>query len=141
MDAAELDAVRTLLIGATPAVLTTTRAAGSAATSPVWFHWSGDAFELVVVEGDPKLSHLRRDPRCALVVFEAVPPFRGVEVRGDAELLTAGVADVRRAIADRYLGGELARRFLDARASVPGVRVRLPADRARTWDLRGILPT
>jgi hypothetical protein len=31
--------------------------------------------------------HLRRTPTCLLVVFEAVPPFRGVEANGEPELV------------------------------------------------------
>jgi hypothetical protein len=58
----------------------------SALVSPVWFRWN-DAFEVVIAEDDVKLTHLRRDRRCVLVVFEATPPFRGIEVRGEARLV------------------------------------------------------
>src|SRR5262245_16068647 len=79
--------VRSLLDAPSPAVLTTYRQNGSALVTPVWFRFAEDAFEVVIAEGDVKLRHLRRDPRCALVVFEAVRPFRGIEVRGPAELI------------------------------------------------------
>ena len=75
------ESVRSLLEAASPAVLTTYRRDGSALVRPVWFRWNAPAFEVVVAEGDVKLEHLRRDPRCVLVVFEAIPPFRGIEVR------------------------------------------------------------
>ena len=65
-------------------MLTTSRQDGTALTTPVWFRWTGAAFEIVIAQGDVKLRHLERDPRCVLVVFETVPPFRGVEVRGEA---------------------------------------------------------
>ena len=86
-----------------------------------------------------KLDHLRRDPRCSLVVFEAVPPFRGVEVRGQAELIECDVRPVREAIAGRYLGVAEGRRFA-ARRTRPGVLLRLSGDE-RTWDLSAILPS
>jgi len=76
-----------MLEAASPAVLTTYRRDGSALTSPVWYRWTGDAFEVVIAADDVKVRHLMRDPRCALVVFEVARPFRGVEVRGEAELL------------------------------------------------------
>ena len=41
---------------------------------------------------DPKLEHLRRDPRCLLLSFEAVRPFRGIQVRGT--VLFGGLAAV-----------------------------------------------
>jgi Pyridoxamine 5'-phosphate oxidase len=74
--------VRSLLEAPSPAVLTTYRKDGSAHTVLVWFRWVDDAFEVVIAGGDVKLRHLARDPRGVLVVFEAVRPFRGLEVRG-----------------------------------------------------------
>ena len=43
----------------------------------MWFRWNG-AFEVVIAKGDVKLRHLAANPECILVVFESVPPFRGV---------------------------------------------------------------
>ena len=136
-----IEGVRSLLEAPSPAVLTTYRKDGSALVSPVWFHWSDGRFEVVIAEGDLKLRHLARDPRCALVVFEAVPPFRGVEVRGVAELVEGDVGSVRAAIADRYLGARDGARFVAARRSTPGVLLRLATDDPRVWDLSRILPT
>jgi PPOX class probable F420-dependent enzyme len=133
--------VRSLLQAPSPAVLTTYRKDGSALVSPVWFRWSDGAFEIVIAAGDLKLRHLERDPRCALVVFEALRPFRGVEVRGIAELVECDVTSVRAAIAGRYLGVRDGRRFAAERRSKPGVLLRLAADTPRVWDLSGILPT
>jgi hypothetical protein len=79
---------------------------GSANVSPVWFRWRDDAFEVVIARGDVKLKHLNRDPRCALPVFEAVPRFRGIEVRGVPELVEGDVTEARKDIADRYLGAD-----------------------------------
>jgi PPOX class probable F420-dependent enzyme len=99
-----VEPVRSLLEAPSPAVLTTYRKDGSAHTVPVWFRWVDDAFEVVIVKGDVKLRHLARDPRCVLVVFEAVRPFRGLEVRGVAELVEGDVTSARAAIAECYLG-------------------------------------
>jgi PPOX class probable F420-dependent enzyme len=131
--------VQTLLDAPSPAVLTTYRRDGTALTSPVWFRWHDDAFEVVVARGDIKLRHLARRPHCALTVFETAPPFRGVEVRGTPELVETDVTQARVAIAGRYLGAELGRRFA-AERTVPGVLVRLSADQRRLWDLEAILP-
>ncbi len=131
--------VRSLLEGASPAVLTTYRADGSALVTPVWFRWHEGAFEVVIAEGDVKLRHLARDPRCALVVFEAVPPFRGVEVRASAEPVECDVAPIRADIAGRYLGAADGARFAAERTK-PGVLLRLTADSPRVWSLAAILP-
>ena len=122
-------------------MLTTYRKEGSALVTPVWFRWADGAFEVVIAEGDVKLRHLERDPRSILVVFEAVRPFRGVEVRGVPELVRGDVTDARAAIAGRYLGAEDGERFAAARKSKPGVLLRLVPDNPRVWDLSAILPS
>ena len=134
-----LDSVRPLLEAPSAAVLTTYRRDGTALVSPVWFRFAGGVFEVVIAEDDIKLVHLNRDPRCSLVVFESVAPFRGVEVRGEPELVWRDVTAVRTAIACRYLGEEAGRRFAEHR-SVPGVLLRLVPISPRVWDLSAILP-
>lgn len=138
--AARSEDVRSLLEAPSPAVLTTYRKDGSALVSPVWFRWCDGVFEVVIAKGDLKLRHLDRDPRCSLLVFEAVRPFRGVEVRGVGELVECDVSAVRAAIAGRYLGAEDGARFAAERSSKPGVLLRLAGESPRVWDLSGILP-
>ena len=134
-----IDRMRSLLDAPSPAVLTTYREDGSALVSPVWFRWIDGAFEVVIAEGDVKLRHLARDPRCGLVVFEAVPPFRGIDVTSVAELVEGDAGPVRTAIAGRYLGEADGARFVAERTK-PGVVLRLSADAPRVWDLAQILP-
>jgi len=132
--------VRSLIDAPSPAVLTTYRKDGSALTTPVWFRFHDDAFEVVLAEGDVKRKHLARTPRCILVVFEAVPPFRGVEVKGEPELIGKDVTDEREAIAGRYLGADRGRRFAATRRSRLGTLLRLIPDETRVWDLAAVLP-
>ncbi len=126
------------LDGPQPAVLATYDADGSVRMTPVWYRRHDGAFEVVVAEGDPKLRNLRRDPRCTLLVFEATPPFRGLEARGEAELVDGDVAVARADVAGRYLGAENGARFAAERTK-PGVIVRIAVE-PRTWDLAAILP-
>lgn len=119
-------------------MLTTYRRDGSAHVSPVWFRWDGDAFEVVIAKGDAKLRHLARDPRCVFVVFEATPPFRGVELRGTPDVIDTEVTALRAVIAGKYLGTAAGERFAAERRSKPGVIVRLGAGDARVWDLSAI---
>jgi PPOX class probable F420-dependent enzyme len=135
-----LAGMRSMLDAAAPAVLTLLRADGTALASPVWFRATADAIEVVIAAGDRKIEHLRRDPRCVLLVFETTPPFRGVEIRAPAVLDPDGVAEARRAIATRYLGAEQGGRFADRRGD-SGVILRVPLAGARAWDLRAILLT
>jgi PPOX class probable F420-dependent enzyme len=129
-----------LLAGPCPAVLTTYRADGSVLTSPVWVGVGDGAFEIVMAADDGKVRNLRRDPRCLLVIFETSPPFRGIEVRGTAEIeQVQRIAETRRSIAVRYLGVEAGNRFASARADLPSVLVRVRTAHARTWDLSAII--
>ena len=132
--------MRSLLDAPSPAVLTTYRKDGSAHTVPVWFRWTDVALEVVIAKGDVKLRHLARDPRCVLVVFEAVRPFRGLEVRGVGELVEGDVTSARAAIAGRYLGVDDGERFAAERQSRPGVLLWLIPESPRVWDLSWILP-
>lgn len=67
-------------------------------------------------------------------------PFRGVEVRGIADLRPGDVREARASIAGRYLGAEAGARFAVARSARPAVLVRLRPDTVRVWDLGAILP-
>ncbi len=135
-----IEGVRSLLEAPSPAVLTTYRKDESALVSPVWFRFQDGAFEVVIANDDLKLRHLARNSRCALVVFEAVRPFRGIEVRGVAELVACDVAPIRAEIAGRYLGADDGARFADERRSKPGILLRLACENPRVWDLSRILP-
>jgi PPOX class probable F420-dependent enzyme len=135
-----IESVRSLLDAPAPAVLKTYRSEGSALVSPVWFRWHGGAFEVVIAKGDVKLRHLERDQRCSLVVFETERPFRGIEVRGPAELVECDVGPARADIAGRYLGPDDGQRFAAERSLKPGVLLRLVPREPRIWDLSAILP-
>ncbi|MEO8570159.1 MAG: pyridoxamine 5'-phosphate oxidase family protein [Chloroflexota bacterium] len=138
----ELDApeLRSLLDDPSPAALTLYRDDGQATTSPVWFRFKDDAFEVVVAATDRKIGLLRRDPRCVLLIFEAAPPFRGVEVRGEATIEPDEGARTRLAIATRYLGRQAGHVYADLARRPPGFVVRLPIRAARAWNLADKLP-
>src|SRR5947208_4970472 len=130
-----LSDVQSLLDAPSAAVLTTIRKNGSPMPSPVWYRWTGAAFEVVIARDDVKLRHLAREPRCSLLICEAVPPFRGVEVRGSATVTRCDVTEARRSIARRYLGEALGDRFVADRAAAPGDLVELRPVDPRVWDL------
>lgn len=135
------DEVRSLLAGPTPATITIQREDGLVITSPVWFRVENEAFEFVVAASDAKLGHLRRDPRCVLLVFEVSPPFRGVMVRDRATLVFDEGAQARFAIATKYLGPGPGREYADLERRPPGWIVRLPTVEARAWSLVDALPS
>lgn len=133
-------ALSSLLNKPSPAALTLYADDGRAITSPVWFRVAGDWFEVVVGATDPKLRYLRRDPRCVLLVFETVRPFRAVQVTGEAMIEPDEGARARLAIASAYLGSEEGRAYADLARRPPGFVVRLPASASRASDLSDKLP-
>jgi general stress protein 26 len=125
--------LKSLLDSPAAAVLATYRKDGTK-LSPVWFRHEGDYFEVVIAEDDIKVKHIRRNPRVTLLIFETVPPFRGVEVTDDADISSAELDASRRSISSRYLDEDASQAWTKARAG-NGVVVRIPVRSARSWDL------
>jgi PPOX class probable F420-dependent enzyme len=114
------------------AVLATYRRDGAVLLSPVWHEWRDGGFHVVTGSRDVKAAHLRRDPRASIVVCEHSPPHRGVEVRCNARLLTAGLEDAVKRIASRYLGREAGAAYSGRAAD--DLLIRLEPGDLRAWD-------
>jgi PPOX class probable F420-dependent enzyme len=114
------------------AVLATYRRDGTVLLSPVWHEWRHGGFQVVTGSGDVKAAHLRRDPRVSIVVCEHSPPYRGIELRGRARLVTEGVADAVTRIASRYLGPEAGAAY--AERGNDDLLIRLEPGDLRAWD-------
>jgi PPOX class probable F420-dependent enzyme len=114
------------------AVLATYRHDGSVLLSPVWHEWRDGGFQVVTGSQDVKAAQLRRDPRASIVVCEHAPPYRGVEVRCHARLVTAAVGDAVRRIASRYLGAEAGAAY--AESAGDDLLIRLEPGDLRAWD-------
>lgn len=116
------------------AVLATYRKDGGVLLSPVWHRWNDGGFDVVVGPNDIKLTHLRRDPRASVVVYEHVPPYRGLEARGEVRLDPDGAADAIESMAVRYLGPEVGRAYAESLEGSGSVLVRLEPTEIRGWD-------
>ncbi len=114
------------------AVLATYRRDGTVLLSPVWHEWRDGGFQVITGSRDVKAAHLRRDPRASIVLCEHSPPYRGVEVRCNAQLRTAGVTEAVRRIASRYLGREAGAAY--AERSSDDLLIRLEPGELRAWD-------
>jgi PPOX class probable F420-dependent enzyme len=113
-------------------VLATYRRDGSVLLSPVWHEWHAGGFSVVTGSDDVKARHLRRDPRASIVVCEHTPPYRGVELRAPARLVTSGVDEVTLRIASRYLGPDGGAAY--AQSGGDDLLVRLEPGDLRGWD-------
>jgi PPOX class probable F420-dependent enzyme len=117
------------------ATLATYRRDGTVLLSPVWHEWRDGGFNVVLGAGDIKTQHLGRDPRACIVLAENDPPYRGLEVSGEAaiSLDPALALEAFRRIAMRYLGEERGRAFAGDNGEVFSL-LRLTPGRLRTWD-------
>jgi PPOX class probable F420-dependent enzyme len=116
------------------AVLATYRRDGGVLLSPVWHQWRDGGFDVTVYASDIKLTHLRRDPRASMVVYEHEPPYRGIEVRGEARLVPGEGLDALRSMALRYLGPDDGPAYVESVSSADTVLVRLEPGELRGWD-------
>jgi PPOX class probable F420-dependent enzyme len=114
------------------AVLATYRRDGDVLLSPVWHEWRDGGFSVVTAGDDVKAMHLRRDPRASIVLYEHTPPYRGIELRCTARLVTADVHEVTLRIASRYLGPEAGAEYASDFAD--DLLLRLVPGELRTWD-------
>jgi PPOX class probable F420-dependent enzyme len=114
------------------AVLATYRRDGSVLLSPVWHEWHESGFDVVTHHKDVKALHLRRDPRASIVVCDDGPPYRGVEVRTRARLLTTGVREAVERLARRYLGQAGGAAYAERAAD--DTLIRLEPGELRAWD-------
>jgi len=119
-------------------VLATYRRDGTVLLSPVWHEWRAGGFDVVTSSDGVKARQLRRDPRAGLVVCEPSPPYRGVEVRCTARLLTDGVDEIARRIASRYLGPEAGPAYVEQGSD--DLLVRLEPGTVRGWDFADEFP-
>lgn len=115
------------------AVLATLRKDGSVLLSPVCHEWQESGFNMWITEEDVKTRHLRRDPRATIVVAESEEPYRGVEIRGVAQLIDHDVFEVAAGIMARYLGTDEGAAYVKA---YPGKHLvaRLEPGNFRAWD-------
>ena len=114
------------------AVLATHRADGELLLSPVWHEWRDGGFTAASSTVDVKVRHLRRDPRASILVYESEPPYRGIEVRGRADLVREDAGRVALRIAIRYLGPERGAAY--AAEAADDVLIRLVPGALRAWD-------
>ena len=114
------------------AVLATYRADGDVLLSPVWHEWRDGGFQVATGANGIKVRHLRRDPRVSIVVYEHEQPYRGIEVKGHAQLLPEEAPAAVLRIAVRYLGTEAGTAY--AEGETDDMVIRIEPGELRAWD-------
>jgi PPOX class probable F420-dependent enzyme len=126
--------------GTRTGMLSYTSSSGQPLVAPVWFVLDSDELVFNTGKDTAKGRALARDPRTAICVDLAQPPYAFVQVQGVAELSEDPAQLVRTAtaIGARYMGPERAAQF-GQRNGVPGelvVRIR-PHKVLAVFDMTG----
>lgn len=118
------------------AILATQLPDGSTLLSAVWHLSEQGGFTIVIDGSDAKMRNLRRDPRLSVVVAEDDPPYRGIEVRGEARFADMDASAVLRRLAGRYLKNRDVEAYLERMRgwSEEAVVLRVEPGVLRAWD-------
>ncbi len=98
------DAQAGLLEGTNFANLATIRADGTPHVTPVWIDWDGEHVLMNTAAGRAKWTHMRRDPRVGVEVFDTENPYSYVSMTGTVSLDEDGADEHIRDLAEKYRG-------------------------------------
>ena len=107
---------------------------GTILMSPVWHEWKDGGFTVVVPSDDIKARHIRRDAKVSISVAEDSPPYRGIEVRGEAGIERADAFETTQRIAVRYLGAQQGPAYVESFREADLVLIRVKPGALRVWD-------
>jgi PPOX class probable F420-dependent enzyme len=107
------------------AVLATVDGKGRPHATPIWYLFDGGDFVMSVGRGGQKHRNLQRNPNATLVIDSRVVPYYALMASGEVEVGPPLTEEQRTTIARRYLGEDLARRYLEATAGQDSVGLRL----------------
>ena len=116
------------------AILATHFKDGTILMSPVWHEWQDGGFTVAVANEDIKARHVRRDAKVSISVAEDSPPYRGIEVRGEASIARADAFETIRRIAVRYLGAKQGPAYVEPFREADLVLIRVKPGVLRVWD-------
>jgi PPOX class probable F420-dependent enzyme len=99
---------------------------GTPRVVPMQFHWTGEEVVLSCWPDDPKAAAIRANPRVALSIDTAEPPFRVLQIRGEAAVTVVdGVSPEMTAASVRYMGPEAGLAWVDQAARLSPQTVRI----------------
>ncbi|MGW7385165.1 PPOX class F420-dependent oxidoreductase [Streptomyces sp. NPDC054794] len=108
MSTALSDRLKALLDTPVFIVLGTVQPDGSPQLSPVWVKRDGEQILVSTTVDRRKKKNLDRDARVSVVVQDPASPYEYAEIRGNAELTTAGGQELIDELALKYTGKKYA---------------------------------
>ena len=99
------DKVRMLFDGTNFAVLSTLEADGTPHSTVVWVKRDGDDLLFALPKSRRKTANLNRDPRAAVVIFDAASPYESAQVQGTASIEDDPDGMLVDELSHKYTGG------------------------------------
>jgi PPOX class probable F420-dependent enzyme len=99
------DKVRRLFDGKNFAVLSTLEPDGKPHSTVVWVGRAGDDILFALPRNRRKTANLKRDPRVAVVIFDAASPYESVQVQGVASIEDDPEGTLIDKLSHKYTGG------------------------------------
>jgi PPOX class probable F420-dependent enzyme len=100
-----IDKVRMLFDDKNFAVLSTLEPDGKPHSTVVWVKRDGDELLFALPKSRRKTANLERDPRAAVVIFDAANPYESVQVQGTASLEDDPEGRLIDELSHKYTGG------------------------------------
>ena len=107
------------------AVLASVDGKGRPHATPIWYMLDGEEIVLSVGRGGQKHRNLERNPDVTLVIDSRKLPYYAVMVAGRVEIGPPFDDEQRLALATRYLGEEIGKRYIGTTAGNDSVTLRL----------------
>ncbi len=118
------------------AVLATVDGKGRPHATPIWYMLDGDEMVLSVSRGGQKHRNLERNPEVTLVIDSRKVPYYALMVAGRVEIGPPLTGEQRLALATRYLGEEIGKRYVEMTAGEDSVSLRLKARKVMEFNGR-----
>ena len=122
------------------AVLATHRRDATVLVSPVWHRWRDGGFEIWVGGTTSRCATSDTNPQATVLVAETDLPYRGVEVRGEAELVDRGVTEAASRSRVRTSATSRGSAFVGSNAGDDLIVRVAPGESLRTWDFADDFP-
>ena len=116
------------------AIITTNGADGVPHSTPVWYIAEDDgALSIIVLTSAVKLRNIERDPLVSITIAPETRPYAYARYRGTASVLYDAVGEYPLAMAQRYMGDEPGRKWLEEQGQDPFAVIRLLDPAPDTW--------
>lgn len=116
------------------AIITTNGANGVPHSTPVWYLVEDDGALSIIVSRDAvKLRNIERDPLISITIAPETRPYAFVRYRGSAEVLYENIGDYPLTMAQRYMGDEPGRNWLEAQGQDPFAVIRIFDPAPHSW--------